>query len=70
MSLKWNRINKGDTKYFNDMSKIMVKCKCGCSTYIPSFKNTQTCRWCGRTVYKHKKDEFIYKLNVQLNKIK
>ena len=70
MSYKGNRIYKGDTKYFNERSKMMVKCSCGCSSYIPSYKNKQICRWCGRTIYKHKKDEFIYKLNVQLNKIK
>lgn len=58
----------GDTKYFDIRAKQTVKCKCGCSTAMPNNRYITTCRWCGGTVYKNKKVEFIYNLNKQLKK--
>lgn len=55
-----------DSRYFDDRAKMRVICKCGCSSYIPSFRDKTMCRWCGRTVYKSPKDEFINKMNLLL----
>lgn len=57
-----------DSKYFTDRAKMRVICKCGCSSYIPSFREKTMCRWCGATVYKNKKIEFKEKLNKEIAK--
>lgn len=59
-----------DSRYFSIRTECTVKCKCGCSMPIANNRKVVTCRWCGGTVYKNKKDEFMDKLEVQLKKNK
>ena len=43
-------------------------CKCGHRVIIPFDKDKKLCRWCGRYVFKNKKDEFVYKLKEKIKK--
>lgn len=53
---------KDDTKRFQALSEVTVKCKCGCSVTITNKYKKVICGWCGRMVYLDKKQEFKEKL--------
>ena len=57
-----------DSRYFNIMSINKVQCKCGCSQSISPTKKNSICRWCGRTIWKNKREEFKNKLNKEMRK--
>ena len=60
-----NYIN--DSKYFNEISKLKVKCKCGHSQTV--FKDKKICDWCGELVFKDKQEEFKYKVLEKLRRV-
>ena len=45
-------------KYADELQNYIYKCKCGHSVLIRRNKIKETCNWCGRSVYRNKKDEF------------
>ena len=47
------------------LSKFRVKCKCG-HTLILVSRKSEICTWCGRKVYRSKKDEFEDKLKKEI----
>jgi len=50
-----------DTKMFDMYAKNRYSCKCGHRVLILN-KDKKICSWCGRYVYKDKKQEFKDKL--------
>ena len=48
-------------KFMEELSKHKVKCKCGHVLVIVE-KKCDICTWCGRKVYRSKKDEFEDKI--------
>lgn len=56
-----------DTRYFNEISKLKVKCPCGHSQTV--FNDKTICRWCGRMVYRNKKMEFKERLIEKLRRV-
>ena len=59
-----------DSKYFASRTNLTVICKCGCRMPLAHNRKIVTCRWCGGTVYRDKKDEFKAKLKSQIIKAK
>lgn len=51
-----------DTIRFNQISKLLRKCKCGHTFLISPKKSKDICSWCGRTVYRNNTEEFKTKL--------
>ena len=49
-----------DKGFLDYISKNRVKCQCGHS--LEMFSRSTICNWCGRKVYRSKKDEFKEKL--------
>lgn len=49
---------KKDKKLFEVYSQYTVKCKCGHSVTILNRTKKVICKWCGKTVYFDKKQEF------------
>ena len=53
-------------KYADELQNFIYKCKCGHSVLIRHGKIKNICNWCGRSVYRNKKDEFKDRLGVKL----
>ena len=51
-----------DTRYFEERAKYKIKCKCSHTVVIPPFKDKVLCSYCGRYVFRNKKDEFMFRL--------
>ena len=54
-------------KFLEELSKHKVKCKCGHTMIIINIP-FDICTWCGRKVYRSKKDEFEDKLRREMKK--
>lgn len=54
----------------NKEHEFSHKCKCVHRVLIPYNKTKMLCRYCGRYVFKSKKDEFIYRVLENENKNK
>lgn len=54
-------------RFMNKINQFRVKCKCGHILVMVS-KKSDICSWCGRKVYRSKKDEFEEKLKKKLKK--
>lgn len=52
----------------DEYDKVKYRCKCGHRVIIPNWVDKQICGWCGRYVFKNKKDEFNYKLRSMMKK--
>lgn len=51
---------KEKTKYFDELAKIRVKCKCSHTLYFPVYApDIQICNHCGHKVYRNEKVKFI-----------
>ena len=51
-----------DSRYFSEMNKYKIRCKCGHNVIIiPPYKK-KICKWCGYYVYADKKDEVLEKV--------
>ena len=48
-------------KYTSVLSDHRVLCKCSHSILIPPEVNKVICSWCGKYVFKDKKEEFKYR---------
>lgn len=58
-------------KEFNRMAeeytKVKYQCKnCGHKEIIPYWLEKQLCSYCGRYVFRNKKDEFMYRMREKL----
>lgn len=61
-------------KTYDDITKLMVKCKCGSSTTIANKKGYRVCKRCKNLVFvnihiehQYRKDEFKKRLRRKLN---
>ncbi len=54
-------------KYLNELQNNTYSCKCGHRVVITNRVNKVICDWCGRSVYKNKKDEFMDKMEIKLH---
>lgn len=55
------RINNNTDEFLAVINKFKVKCKCG-HVLVMVNRPYDICNWCGRKVYRSKKDEFEDKL--------
>lgn len=55
---------KGTKRLMEEVSKYKYYCECGHSIVIYPFekRNKKICRWCGKSVYVNKKEEFKDKM--------
>lgn len=65
---------KKDTQEYerraDELDKVKYRCKCGRRVVIPKWLDKQLCDWCGDYVFKSKKDEFRYRIQEKLRRIK
>ncbi len=61
------KLMNNEIKFINILYKHKVKCKCG-HTLIMIDRKSDICGWCGRKVYRNKKDEFEDKLKKEIRK--
>lgn len=54
---------------FEEVTKAKVTCKCGHRVLLGN-QPKAICSWCNCYVFKNKQEEFKYRLNEQLRKIK
>ena len=67
LRLKKQKWKNNDFVFENFLSKHKVKCKCG-HTIVLLERKYAICGWCGRNVYRSKKDEFEDKLKKEIKK--
>lgn len=56
-----NENKKRNLKYLDALNKYKAKCKCGHIAII-YYRPFVICGWCGRKIYRSKKDEFLDKM--------
>ena len=56
-----------EKKYRVLNQQFRVKCECGHTTLLIN-KDKKICTHCGRYIFKNKKDEFIYRLNLTMSR--
>lgn len=65
---------KKDTKEYErraeELDKVKYICKCGHRVIIPKGVDKQLCDWCGNYVFKDKNEEFKYRLQEKMRRIK
>lgn len=49
-------------KKTHEIVQDRILCQCGHSILIPPQIDKKVCTWCGRYVFKNKKDEFKYRM--------
>lgn len=52
----------------DEYDKVKYMCKCGRKVVIPKWQEKSLCDWCGRYVFKDKKDEFKYRMKERIIK--
>ena len=62
-----NRLYDNDDKYFNEILKLKVMCKCGHNQVVTYDKTI--CDWCGRWVYRDKKQEFRERVKEKIRRV-
>ena len=50
----------------NELQDFMYTCKCGHRVLIRKNSQFAICDWCGRNVYRNKKEEFMNRLETKL----
>ena len=55
-------------KYVDELAKHKYKCKCGHKVFIDKSRTKAVCDWCGKYVFKNKKDEINKRINENLKK--
>lgn len=60
--------NKEYNKMSDELDKVKYKCKCGRRSVIHYNEEKTICSWCGRYVFKNKKDEFKYRIKEKMNR--
>ena len=54
------------TRMFNECTNNTFKCKCGHSILITNREKKKVCSYCGRLVFRSKRDEYFYRLKEML----
>lgn len=54
------------TVYTKKLQDNMYTCECGHRMFIAKNRLFVICNWCGKKVYKNKKDEFMDRLETKL----
>ena len=58
--------NKEFRRMSDEYDKVKYKCECGHKVVIPTWIDKKVCDWCGRYVFKSKKDEDLYRIKEML----
>ena len=66
----FKRIIKQDVEIARALNPIKRKCRCGHSLYVPKYRQSVKCNWCGRLVFYSDKDEFKYRLMKEMKRKK
>lgn len=53
-------------KYADEVAEHVYPCKCGRKVFIGRNRVKSICDWCGRSVYKNAREEFIDRLETKL----
>ena len=53
-------------KYTGEIQNHMYTCKCGHRVLIREYETKSVCTWCGRSVYRNSKEEFIDRMETKL----
>jgi hypothetical protein len=65
---------KKDTDWYrnltNEYDKVKFVCSCGHRVIMPKWVDKRICDWCGRWVFRNKKDEFKYRLQEKMKEVK
>ena len=65
---------KKDTQEYerraDELDKVKYRCKCGHRVIIPKGIDKQLCDWCNHYVFKEKSEEFKYRIQEKLRRIK
>lgn len=59
---------ENDKPRFEAYAKMSYKCSCGHTITIPATMKKRLCSYCGKWVFKNKKDEFMYRAKEKLKK--
>lgn len=54
-------------KYQEAIQQNLFQCACGRKEYIPRHKKRTICTWCGKWIYRDKKEEFKDRMRSALN---
>lgn len=60
--MNWKKDSDEFQNKSNEYDKVKYKCSCGHRTIIPKWADKNICSWCGKYVFKNKKDEFDYRI--------
>ena len=60
--------NKQYKKMTEELDKVKYMCKCGRKSVIHYNEEKTICSWCGRYVFKSKKDEDLYRIREKMKK--
>ena len=56
------RFNKKEMdRMFNTYREHSYKCNCGHTVVIPKYLDKIVCNYCGKYVFRNKRDEFVYR---------
>ena len=65
---------KKDTQEYerraDELDKVKYRCKCGHRVIIPKYVDKQLCDWCGNYVFKNKSEEFKYRMQEKMRRMK
>lgn len=52
----------------NELDKVKYECRCGHKEVITSTEDKKICSWCGRYIFRDKRDEFNYRISEQIKR--
>lgn len=58
--------NKEFSRMSTEYDKVKYKCNCGHRVVIPKWVDKKICDWCGKYVFKNKKDEDLYRIKEKM----
>jgi hypothetical protein len=67
--MKKDKREKKIRKLMNEYTINTYTCKCGHRVFILNNHKKEICTWCGRYVFREKRDEFKYRTMEQLRRI-
>lgn len=53
-------------RYAEELQNHMFTCKCGHRVLIRKYEISSICNWCGRSVYRNKREEFRDRMETKL----
>ena len=62
-----NKIYEQDSRYFKELQNLKIKCPCGHSQLV--IYDKAICDWCGKWVYRDKKQEFRERVKEKIRRV-